>query len=241
MKLHLKVLDLASALLYLVLAPVLIFQAGSVRRRTMILSPPHTPERGVLGSGEELSVLVVGDSAGAGVGAPVHEQSLLGYLTRGLSSFRTVTWATWAEPGHDTRDTLELLEQKDDEPFHTVVVSLGVNDVTSATPLASWLLRQELLVELLRSKFSARRILLTAVPPMGRFPLLPQPLRFCLGVRAKLFNRALLQLFAGEPDVAVITFKQPFQRDMMAMDGFHPGPEAYAVWAAELINELEGL
>jgi lysophospholipase L1-like esterase len=114
-----------------------------------------------------------------------------------------------------------------------------VNDVTGRRSLDDWRRQQGQLVALLQDKFAARHILLSGLPPMHRFPALPQPLRWYVGSRAQDFDRALAGLAV---DPARCEFVKPAYAMMdlraMAEDGFHPGPEIYDLWAAELARRI---
>lgn len=234
------VLDSLTYLVTLAFLPVLLFQALGARRRVLFLPEPPGPRSGKLGSGEPFRLLVLGDSAGASVGSPTQDQGLIGQLRRRFATDYEVSWTVWAKTGYTTADTLANLTEREDEDFDLVVVSLGVNDVTGLLPLKTWLEKQAQLVETLRRRFGARHISLAGLPPVGRFPLLPQPLRFCLGLRAKLYTRALKWKFGGQRDLSVMELNEPFDREVMSMDGFHPGPPVYELWAQNVVRDYFG-
>jgi len=64
---------------------------------------------------------------------------------------------------------------------------------------------------------------------------LPQPLRTVLGRKA-------IELDAVLRDFGADYAPMPAQLDdaWIATDGFHPGPRAYAAWAAQLAPQLSG-
>ena len=86
---------------------------------------------------------------------------------------------------------LAQLQQLPAEDFDVAVTSLGVNDVTARRSLTQWQLQQGQFIDLLQTRFRARQIVLSGLPPMHRFPALPQPLRWYVGSRACDFDRAL--------------------------------------------------
>ena len=184
-----------------------------------------------------MSLLVLGDSAGAGVGAEYQEQALLGRLIKGLQRF-SLRWELWAKTGHSTLDTIDEIRRRPPNEFDVVVVSLGVNDLTTLTPLFIWLQGQRTLIRILQSRQRTRLIILSGLPPIHAFPLLPEPLRFCLGIRARLFTWALGVLVQGEEGVRMVKLDQNFTVDMMSADGFHPGPPIYAIWSQSVIKEI---
>ena len=231
--------SLAHPLLRLALAPVFLAQGLAVRRRATRLPEAEGPRAGRAGRGPLLRLLVVGDSSAAGVGVAHQEGALAGRLCAALSDDFTVQWQLRARIGATTESTLDSLRQLDAVPFDAAVVALGVNDVARQVPLRRWLARQQELVELLHTRFGIRRAYLSGVPPMGRFPLLPQPLRAMLGARAAAFDEALAGFARGQPRLRHLPFDAAaLDPALMAPDGFHPGPEIYRLWAAHLADAI---
>lgn len=226
---------LAHPLLRLALSPVYLAQGLSVRHRAARLPEAAGPRAGSTGSGPLLRLLVLGDSSAAGVGVAQQDAALAGRLSATLAAGFTVQWRLHARTGATTADTLETLRRLDAVPFDAAVVALGVNDVARQVPLRRWLARQQELAELLQARFGVRRAYLSGVPPMGRFPLLPQPLRAMLGARAEVFDAALAGFAAGQPRLRHLPFDAAaLDPALMAEDGFHPGPEIYRLWAEHL-------
>ncbi|HET8730518.1 MAG TPA: SGNH/GDSL hydrolase family protein [Moraxellaceae bacterium] len=225
------------------LGPLLLLQGAYVRRVTPHLPEAEGPRRGEAGAGRPLRLLVTGDSAAAGVGVTHQGEALAGRLTQALTGEFRVRWMLEARTGRTTADTLAHLAQLPAQPFDVVLTSLGVNDVTGSVGLSRWIAQQRALVDLLRDKFSARHVLLSALPPLHEFPALPQPLRWYLGARAQRFNAALAEWAPAQGCHVLAPRFVPDSR-AMASDGFHPGPASYAVWAdmaAQRIRALHGI
>src|SRR5258708_2653740 len=70
----------------LTLGPLLLAQGVYVRRTALKLPEPPGPREGVSGAGAPFSLLVAGDSAGAGVGSPTHDAALIGHIRAALSA-----------------------------------------------------------------------------------------------------------------------------------------------------------
>lgn len=215
------------------LAPVLLVQGLRVRRVTPRLPEPPGPRAGIAGHGPALRLLIAGDSAAAGVGAPSQEAGLSGAVVRELAGDFSVSWRVEASNGVRTGDVFRRLAAIEPTRFDVVLLSLGVNDVTGGTRSADWVAQQRRLVDLLRDRFGARHVLLTCLPPMHAFPALPQPLRWVLGERARQFTALLHSRIAVVPGCEVVTPRLPMDPAYMATDGFHPGPPAYAEWGRE--------
>lgn len=227
------------ALATIALAPVLLAQGRHVRRTVAVLPEPGGAREGAGGSGPPLRLLIVGDSAAAGVGAPTQDQALAGRLVAGLAETFELRWKLIAFTGATTADLLHRLRQEPAAAFDVVVTSLGVNDVTGRRSLGDWRRQQTQLIALLEDKFGAGHILLSGLPPMHRFPALPQPLRWYVGRRAGDFNRALARLAAARASCEFVKLGYAMMNPTaMAADGFHPGPPIYGLWAAEVVRRI---
>jgi lysophospholipase L1-like esterase len=213
------------------LGPVLYLQGKCVRRSIPVLPEPDGLREGTIGSGPNLRLLILGDSAAAGVGATTMQQSLTGQLVSRLSGARTVEWRLVARTGATTASTLKHLNKYKIGPYEVCLTSLGVNDVTSGMKVQSWLSQQAELRKKLRDEIGAKLLVVCGLPPVHGFPSLPQPLRWWLGARASAFNDALQQDISGESDVEFLSLRFTEDSNLMASDGFHPGPEVYREWA----------
>jgi lysophospholipase L1-like esterase len=220
------------------LAPVLAAQALAVRRRAQLLPEPPGPRSGTTGSGPDLRVLIVGDSSAAGVGAATQDQALGGQLIACLAKSHRVSWQLQARTGNTTRDTLAALGALPPGRFDVAVTALGVNDVTRGVSARQFHARQSRLLNLLQTRFGAGRIVVTGVPPMHRFPLLPNPLRWVLGAQAARLDKTLVALVAARPGIAHVALDFPNDRRFAAIDGFHPSPVAYTMWAHRLAERI---
>ena len=221
-----------------VLSPLLVCQGIYVRRVTPKLPEADGPRLGATGSGAPLRLLVLGDSAAAGVGVRTQEDALAGRMVSALKKKFHVAWRVEAQTGATTRSTIARLKGMAQEPFGTVAISLGVNDVTCGRRATTWLDELDELAGLLRLKFGVQRMLWSGVPRMHEFPALPQPLRWYLGARAKWFDRVLRQWAERQPDCVFVTAPTGGYGPMMAEDGFHPGRRMYELWGAEMARRI---
>lgn len=234
------------------LAPLLIWQGRGVRRRALRLPEAAGPREGMVTdpATPPMRLLIVGDSSAAGVGVDTQQQALTGRLAAELQrrAVPALSWRLTASTGWTTADCLAALSAAPPDAADRVVVALGVNDVTADLPPARWLARIDRLDRLLREHTAAPRILYSGLPPMHRFPLLPQPLRWYLGERARQFNDLLLswtqqaghRAFVSLPDVDRLSAQLDADQraGLIAVDGFHPGPHAYRIWAAALADSI---
>lgn len=232
---------MAYHLITIILLPFLLLQGKWVRKVTPKLPEPEGPRQGISGTGPAVKVLIVGDSAAAGVGVEHQNQALLGQLVKQLSPHYQLHWSLDAETGDTTKDTLKKLAKRKMENYDFIITSLGVNDVTSPTSPAIWQYQQQKLIVALQEKYQPKQVIISQVPPMGDFPALPHPLRAFLGWKAKKFNKILAGLVATTANTALLSFESE-KEHTMANDGFHPGESIYQEWAEKLgekIREFE--
>jgi lysophospholipase L1-like esterase len=218
--------------------PLLVAQGIRVRRVTPRLPEPPGARQGIHGSGPPLRLLIIGDSAAAGVGAQSQCQALSGQLIHFMGSHFRVSWKLSATTGHTIEDVVARLKAAIPEPFDVIVASVGVNDATRGTRIKRWIDRQDQFINLCSTKLGCRQILISRLPPMHLFPALPQPLRWYLGERAKRLNRALEKHLEGSRCCRLVSLNLPFDPSWMAADGFHPGPPAYTCWAQHIAGTI---
>ncbi|MFN3811042.1 MAG: SGNH/GDSL hydrolase family protein [Roseateles asaccharophilus] len=229
------------------LAPLLLWQGRRVRRQALRLPEAAGAREGEVGSGALcLRLLIVGDSSAAGVGAASQDEALAGQLSRALAQRLggQLRWQLLGCSGHTTAQALAQLRQAQGlQPADAMVTALGVNDVSAGLGPECWLQQLAQLHALAVERAGVRYTLHSAVPPMHDFPLLPQPLRWWMGDRAASLNQALAQQLQACGDRGMESFALPRQGghalpDLMAADGFHPGPAGYALWAEALAERL---
>lgn len=220
------------------LGPLLLAQGRWVRRVTPELPEPEGPREGIAGEGPTIRVLVLGDSAGAGVGAASQDEALAGRIVAGLRDRFRVEYRVVARTGATTASTLKHLERIEAFRTDAVVTSLGVNDVTSDVGVEDFIARQATLYATLREKFGARYILVSGLPPMRSFNALPQPLRWYLGERARELDRALAASLPDGLGAHHLPLFRHLDRSLLASDGFHPGPAAHAQWGAAAAERI---
>ena len=222
----------------LALAPLLLAQALYVRRTTPRLPEPDGERRGVIGSGRSLRLLILGDSAAAGVGVAHQDAALCGQLVRHLSPHCALEWRLLATTGDGTAEALCRLDIEPNLRCDVVLTSLGVNDVTGLRGMQTFLADQRRLVAKLRERHGARLCLLSGLPPMHAFPALPQPLRWALGRQARRFDAALAQWCSTQADCEHLPFGELPDAQYMASDGFHPGAPIYSLWAEHVAGRI---
>lgn len=229
---------LLDAVVTLALAPVLLVQARRVQRHALHLPEAAGPRTGTVGVGPPLRLLIIGDSSAAGVGVQDQRDAVAGQLSQALGRARSVTWHLVANTGATTPSMLARLNTEELPEADIALIILGVNDVTRGGPRAGWLRRHAQLREVLRTRCGLRRIYVSQIPPVGAFPLLPNPLRWLLGRRAVRFDTALAAALQAQDDCSYLQFPDTLDPEDMAEDGFHPGPVIYTAWAKEIARRI---
>ena len=229
-----------STLSYIAVSPLLLVQALHTRARALRLPEPEGPRSGTLGKGPQLRLLIVGDSAAAGVGVAHQQDALSGRLMALLAERFRVSWALEAESGARTSCALDRLFRLDPQTFDVAVTSLGVNDVTGHTGRRKWIRLQRELRGVLKERFGVSFTIVSGLPPVHGFPALPQPLRHYLGSRATRFDEQLKADLEGCESAIHLDLRFSENPELIARDGFHPGAEIYAEWARRAALEITG-
>lgn len=224
--------------LRLPLAPLLVAQALWVILRAERLPEPPGPRMGQIGEGAPLRLLILGDSSSAGVGAQTQDTALSGCLSRALAPHVALDWHLEGETGATTRTSLAKLDQLPARDFDVALLIHGVNDTTRLTSANRFRTRQIALMDALAARHGTTRFVLSGVPPMAHFPLLPQPLRAVLGAHAARLDGELARLSAERTEVTHLPLALPFEPRFAASDGFHPSEDAYALWAEMLAEPI---
>ena len=222
------------------LAPLLLAQGIYVRRTAPRLPEPQGPREGQDGEGKPLRLLMLGDSAGAGVGVRTWQETLCAHIVSKLRCRFRLRWKLLARTGNTARDLLLSVHTMPPEPFDAVAMTVGVNDVTGGRRPSTWLRQLHKLVDELRSRLGVCHVIFAGLPPMESFPALPQPLRWYLGARARQFDRALKSWAKSQDGCEFMPLSMGACPGMMATDGYHPGPVAYAVFGAEVARRIIG-
>jgi lysophospholipase L1-like esterase len=233
-----------SLALKLALAPLLLAQALATRRRAPVLPEPEGAREGQLGRGRgALRLLIAGDSSAAGVGVTHQRQALAGHLVRELHrcARRPVRWRLHARSGLTTRQVHELLLSQPLLRSDVAVVATGVNDVIELVPPQRAVRQRAALADWLLADGGVAHVVFAPLPPVHRFPLLPEPLRRVMGNEARAHDDALARWAMTRPDVSYVPIDLELRSDAMASDGFHPGEPVYRACGAALAAHIATL
>ena len=224
----------------LVLSPVLVAQALLTRARLPRLPEPAGAREGEVGRGPLLRLLILGDSSAAGVGVDAQSRAFAGFLTTALArhASRRVQWRLIARSGVNSAQCLGLLADEAPAPADVAVVVLGVNDVVDQVPSQRAVRQREAIANRLRNAHGVAHVVFAPLPPVHRFPGLPQPLRWVAGRDARRHDDAMAAWARTRSDVSHVPIDLPLNREVMAADGFHPGEPVYRVCGTAIAEHI---
>ena len=221
--------------------PFLLPQALYVRRTAPRSAPAAGPAEGVVGNGEPIRLLAIGDSIIAGVGASTLSKALVGRTATALANAGncSVSWRALGQSGYDSNKILQgLVPQLPDVTFNYIIVSVGVNDITGLTSIRNWRRNLTALLYKLQAHSPDALIAVAGMPPMHAFPLLPQPLRAAFGMRARVFDEVAKAVIVEQERSLHIPLDFEPDPSGFAPDGYHPSEESYVEFGRRLADRL---
>ncbi|MCU0188588.1 hypothetical protein, partial [Citrobacter freundii] len=99
----------------LALLPVLFMQGTKVRKNTPRLLEASGEREGIVGNGRPLSLLILGDSAAAGVGVETQQDALSGAIISELQNQYLISWKLHAKTGDTTKQVFQALQHLDQQ------------------------------------------------------------------------------------------------------------------------------
>jgi len=233
--------NLPRRLAFWLLLPLSAVQGLWVRRTALRLPEARGARTGTVGQGEELRLLALGDSIIAGVGTGSVEKSMPVQFAQALASSRkcSVQWQVIGANGAEISDLRHSIRQLEDQQHVDVIlISIGVNDVTGLSSTRRWRMQVNRLVAELSEKWPQARVIFVGLPPMGKFPLPPQPLRFTLGQRASTLDSIAADIILRQELMLHIPTEINPGEQEFCEDGFHPSAESCAYWASVLAQRF---
>ena len=224
--------------------PVLLPQAIGVRRSAPRFAGAGGPNKGAVGSGPSRRLLAIGDSIIAGVGASDFSTALVGWAAHQLSASLgyQIDWAAHGRIGASSQEVLQdLPRQLDDGAADFIMLSVGVNDITSLSRVSTWTQNLDAILHALRRHSPRAPIAVAGIPPLRSFPLLPQPLRAISGVRAAEFDAVARRVVGNHPLAVYVPVGFDLQPDEFSADGFHPSEKSYQKFGCEVARGLSQL
>jgi len=230
----------AAGIALLPAAPLLYLQGRITRWKVGVLPYAKDPE-GVSGEGDgTVSLLVIGESTVAGLGARTHKQALAGRFGYWLGKHlgKSVRWRAIGKNGVTASETLKelvpLIEPRAD--FDYILVGLGGNDVLKLTSPKRF--RRDIgeLLSVLRRRFPQAVIFISNCPMIKYSPVLPQPVKGILWQLSKMHDANMRDLVSQLDRIYYYPQPAGFETDGFFADGIHPSEKGYDDWARAMVD-----
>ena len=234
--------QLIRRVLFWLALPVIAIQGTWLKFRAPRFPPAAGPISGATGQGKSICLQAIGDSIVAGVGATTTAESLPALLAEALAKKldRQVSWNAIGQSGAASERILtELVPQLPEAPADVIFISAGVNDVTGLKSTRHWRRQLSALWDALHNHSPDAVLLIAGLPPMHLFPLLPQPLRAVIGMRARTFDAIAAELAAQREYCLFVPTRFDPGAGKFSEDGYHPSADSYRVWAEALADLIE--
>ncbi|MEM1082055.1 MAG: SGNH/GDSL hydrolase family protein [Pseudomonadota bacterium] len=228
-------------LLFWLLFPFILPQALWVKQTATRFSGAAGKPCGVLGEGPTRSLLAIGDSIIDGVGAATFERALVGQTARALALRQqaSIQWTALGTTGITSNGVVhKQLRQLPDARPDFVIVSVGVNDVTALTRRQVFISNLNALMTSVHRYAPEAVIAVAGLPPLGRFPLLPQPLRAVLGLRASVLDQALEHVIESYDYAVHVPISFDLEPENFSADGYHPNEDSYVEFGRIMAEAL---
>jgi lysophospholipase L1-like esterase len=222
----------------LALLPLVWAQGSATRRRVPRLPAANPPHDGkVLGAGDPIRVIGIGESSVSGVGLSRGDETVTAVTARALARHtgRPAVWRACGLSGATVRGALQrLVPSIAPEPADLMIVAFGVNDATSYRSPSAFADDLIALVTAARDRVGDAAVVIAGVAPLLAFPALPWPLRSILVWRSTALQAAADRLVERLPRVVVERFSASLSADLFAPDGFHPNSRAHSIWGEKI-------
>ncbi len=172
-----------------------------------------------------MRLLGIGDSVIAGVGAQAIDQALVARAAAALAPRipAAVSWEAIGRIGPRTdRVYRHLIPSLALAPYDFIVLSCGVNDAMALLTRRRWRASLVQVLDALAAHSPLAIVGVVGMPPMGKFSLLPQPMRAVFGMRAQSFDQLLRETLVTYPRAVHLPIAFSTAPGQIAPDGFHP-------------------
>ena len=170
-----------------------------------------------------------------GVGVRSYDETLAAHIAAIYSerSGCVVHWSAIGKSGATVDELLALLahQPQDSLKADVVVMAIGVNDVLRFRSPMHWRRSLRSLMDLLQVSTGCQLMLLSPIPPLWKFALLPVPLRYLIGAQALLLDCCSRTVVARDSRVRHLRIPMLDQTSMLCEDRFHPSSCGYREWA----------
>lgn len=186
------------------------------------------------------TLLILGDSTGAGVGAERPEESVGGRLAARVAATYV---ENYAEPGAMVEDLEDQIQKAKLPEYDLILVQIGGNDILAFHNAKRTAVT---LSEAFGKLPRAGKLYLMCAGNMGGATLFPPPMRPFHTMLNRAFHKEFERVAHGWHATYINLydpfFKDPFLRDpqrYLSRDGLHPSSYGYGLWFDKLAAHLE--
>ena len=168
------------------------------------------------------------------------DKSLSGNLINNLKLNFKCHWKVIAKSGVNSNQLIDLILLEKNQNYTFVVISIGMNDITSGNSLIFFKNNLKKLENILSEKFSINYFIYSGMPPVHKLKTVPNPLKSILAIKALIFDKFLKIKCQKNNNYKYINInKLSFEENMVAIDGFHPNENFYKIWSEEISNIIK--
>lgn len=223
------------------LVPMLLIQGQITRWKVGLLPDAEGPISGTVGSGDVETLLVLGESTVAGLGARDHERALAGRFAHYLSQKieKRIEWHVVGRNGVTARRTIdELVPLVPKQAYDHVLLGLGGNDVMKLSSPRKWRSDMLDLIGIIRGFSPSSTIYMSNCPMIVMSPIMPEPIKSILWWLSQMHDANAREFTATLQEVHY--FPQPVNvpLDGFFEDGIHPSEQGYDDWSRAMVEHF---
>lgn len=225
-------------LLLLPILPVLYDQGKKVRNKISKLTA-HSNFLVFKSDIEESSILILGESTVAGVGASSPSHTISHHIFNQLKKKHSVY--NLGKNGLRAENLKRLLlHGKPDIPnkINTAVLMVGANDCFKFTPPGKFNKHILEFVLFIGKVKGVGEIILFPIPPVHQFPSIPKIIQFFLGWHRRILTKELRTLEKIIPEMKFENIEENYPPEYFAEDGIHPSDLGYKLLAIEISKKV---
>lgn len=219
--------------------PFLYF-AGKNARKNINKLPPQSEYQYLPSLSKENTLLIIGESTVAGVGASSPQTTFASNID--LLSFNGFEIHNIGKNGLRAGKLKRLLMGNPaamEMLFTNAFVMIGANDCFKLTPPKKFRKDLEMFLQFLIMEKGVEKIIIPMVPPVHIFPAIPGLLRFFLRIHRSLLIAEIKNLSQKIIPLHYDASIQEFSENFFADDGIHPSDLGYKKMAESVFAQFE--
>ena len=205
--------------------PLLIREASGIRQNGIKL--PALAERVSLGIGTS-TILILGESTAAGVGANNLENTLAGHFHRILGSSRRIE--NIGKNGLTVGKTYEYYRKSGFFQYGKIdglILFLGANDCFKLTSPSTFSQQLKCLIDQISSELNPDWIYLADIPPVHLFPAFSDKMRSFLQTQRTFLQREMILLSQSNQKIVFDPISLDLSPEFFSEDQIHPSDLGY--------------